>query len=202
MVEEESKKIFLITGPSGSGKTDIYKSISKMPELTNLGLKRVITCTTRPSRIDEENGIHYHFYDEKRFKESILRGEFLEHAIVYGNHYGSRREDVEKLARIAYPLIVIDVQGALTFQQQNNDCTSIFVDAPISELEKRLVKRATDTAEEIQRRLKFAPNERNQACRFDYVVDNEPGKIENAIREVHGIIRSEILTSKAQYQKA
>jgi len=185
------KLLFTITGPSGVGKTTINK---KIVEMAGLGVKKVVTCTTRGNRPDEKDGLDYHFLTQEQFLQDIKNGEFLEFASVYGRYYGSKRKHVEEVFSLGYkPVACVDVQGAQSIKKNYHPNTSIFITTEnVEELKKRLIERGADSNEEIERRLRMAPIEFSQARFFDYVVENPYGMLELAVVKVAEIIKREI----------
>lgn len=143
------------------------------------GLRRVVTCTTRPPRPSERDGVEYHFFKPADFESRVTEGEFLEHADVYGNRYGTRRESVLDLLNSGADVILsLDVQGAATVRRiatadpvLKPALVTAFITPPsLSELESRLRSRAGDSEGAIQRRLASADHEVLQWPMFDYLV--------------------------------
>lgn len=179
-------KLFVITGPSGAGKDSvIYKS-------KDLGLKfaQVITTSTRESRNGESEGHPYYFIKREQFEEKVKAGELIEWAEVYGNLYGSTKEEVDnKLKDNAVVIVKVDPQGARTYKKMIPNCTTIFIMPPSYEyLEKRLVNRETDSKEVIKQRLITAKRELENLLDWDYLVVNEEGKLKDAAAEIIEII--------------
>ncbi len=163
--------LFIISGPSGAGKSTILGAIlKKRPQL-----RYSISCTTRPPRGDEENGVEYHFVSEAVFRRKIDRGEFAEWAEVHGHLYGTSATHVEEvLARGLDILLDIDVQGAKRLSAKYPEAISVFVTPPnMEELEKRLLKRGMDSLAAVQQRLKNAKAEVAQAHDYGHVVVND-----------------------------
>ena len=167
--------LILISAPSGAGKTTLCEQLlANHPEIT-----RAVTCTTRAPRAGETNGVDYHFLSRAEFEQRLQAGEFLEHANVYGNLYGTLKTEVlERLRTGKHVLLNIDVQGAATVRQQAKShaelgaaLISVFLTPDsFSILEQRLRKRGTDSEEVIQRRLLTARQELEQYRNFDYLL--------------------------------
>jgi len=133
-----------------------------------------VSCTTRPPRAHEQDGRDYHFIDRAEFERLVAAGELIEHANVFGNFYGTRRSVVEAALAEGRDLILeIDWQGARQVRERLPEAVQIFILPPSrSELEARLRKRATDSAEAIARRLEESVLEMSHWRDFDYVVVN------------------------------
>lgn len=183
----EKGKVFIITGPSGVGKTEISKKILAD---ANLNIKKVITCTTREKREGEIEGKDYFFLTKEQFAENLKNNNFFEHAEVYGNFYGSRKEDVEKILNSGNNVLFqIDPQGALNLKKRNSKCKVIFIVAEsLEENRRRLEGRHSDSALVINQRMKTAVEEIKLEENFDFIVTNRTGKINEAIAEIAEII--------------
>lgn len=138
-------------------------------------LRLSISHTTRPRRPNEEHGREYYFIPVEEFRERVRRGEFLEHAQVFDNYYGTGREPVEEQLRQGRDVILeIDWQGARQVRAAMPDCVSIFILPPSRRaLEERLRNRRTDSDEVIARRLRDAASDMSHWNEFDYVVVND-----------------------------
>jgi guanylate kinase len=167
--------MFLISAPSGAGKTTLCASLLN----TCPNMRRVITCTTRPARAGEQDGVDYHFLDPATFLRRVQSGHFLEHATVYGNSYGTLKSAVvEKLEQGLDVLINVDVQGAASIRKAaevdaalGRALVTVFLTPPSLEIiEQRLRKRAADSDEVIHRRLAVARQEAAQWRHFDYLL--------------------------------
>ena len=164
-------KLFVISAPSGAGKTSLVKALlASEPHL-----RLSISHTTRTRRPTESDGREYHFVSKPQFAELVQRGEFLEHAQVFDNNYGTARAFVEReLTQGHDVLLEIDWQGAQQVRRAMPDCVSIFILPPArAALAERLARRATDTSEVIRRRLKDAVGDMSHYREFDYVVVND-----------------------------
>ena len=181
-------RLIVISGPSGVGKTSICEALLKKPEF-----KRVITCTTRPPRGGEQDGIDYFFSARNDFEEGIRAGRFLEHAEVYGNLYGTPRSQVEEGIENGTDLLLnIDVQGARLLRDSGIPyLVTVFIDAPSEEeLEKRLVSRAADSEEDIRQRLEIARNERKEKSAYQHIVVNDG--FDRAVQELEALLEAPV----------
>jgi len=173
-------RLVVVSGPSGAGKTTICK------KLLNLGgFERVVTCTTRPPRGTEQNGVDYHFLHREDFERDRDKGRFLEDAEVHGNYYGTPREQVEDGIQKGTTLLLnIDVQGAQQLREaQISHLTSVFIEPPsLGTLEERLAARNTDSPDEIERRLEQAREELKERIHYDHIVVN--ADLKDAVSEV------------------
>jgi guanylate kinase len=167
--------LVLVTGPSGSGKTTAAQEmLTRFPALS-----RVITCTTRPPREGERPGVDYHFLTRDEFEERRARGDLLEHALVYGNYYGTPRSGLLAQLRQGQDLLLnLDVQGAASLRRLQPEepalraslVTVFLTPATREELDRRLRGRGTDEPAVIARRLTEAHAELRHAGDCDYLV--------------------------------
>jgi len=179
--------VFIISAPSGSGKsTLVHRLLENVP-----GLKFSISYTTRPPRGHERSGESYHFISRAEFEERIARGEFLEHAEVFGNYYGTHRSVLnEALAEGKDLVLDIDVQGAAQLKSKLPDAVTIFILAPsLQILEQRLRARSEDTDDIIKRRLHDAAEEIRNYCLYDYVIINND--LNDSAGTLAAIVRAE-----------
>jgi guanylate kinase len=162
--------LYVIAAPSGAGKTSLVKALLAAEP----GVRFSISYTTRKIRPTEINGRDYHFVTHAQFEDMVARGEFLEHAQVFDNYYGTARAQVEQLlAQGANVILEIDWQGAQQIRHVMPGCRSIFILPPSrAELERRLRGRGTDEEAVIQRRLRDAVSDMGHWSEFDYVVVN------------------------------
>lgn len=162
--------IFIISAASGTGKTTLVSRLLQ----SHSTLRASVSHTTRPAREGERNGQHYHFVSIGEFQELVAQNAFLEHAEVFGNHYGTSIAEVNRLAGQGFDVILeIDVQGAEQVRQTLPEAVSVFILPPSFEvLAERLKGRATDSEEVIAARLAKARHEIEQAFQFDYIVIN------------------------------
>lgn len=163
-------KLFIISAPAGTGKTTLVNMLTdEFPSVV-----RSVTCTTRAPRPNEKNGIDYYFLTEDEFQKKLATGDFLEHATVFGNHYGTSKELVEKeLSQGKNVILIIDVQGAHQLRGKL-DATFIFISPPnLEELKKRLVGRGTENTASLEKRLASARHELEMISHYDYHVVND-----------------------------
>jgi guanylate kinase len=161
----------VIAAPSGAGKTSLVRALMER----EAGLRFSISYTTRPQRPTEQHGRDYFFVGREEFERMVANGEFLEHARVFDNYYGTSRRQVEEALAAGQDLILeIDWQGAAQIRAALPECISIFILPPSRpELERRLRGRGTDAEEVIQRRLRDAASDMTHWREFDHVVVND-----------------------------
>lgn len=197
--QETDSLLIIVSAPSGAGKTTLCQGLLD----SDSKVKRVTTCTTRPPRGNEQNGVDYHFLSRETFVASVQRGDFLEHAEVYGNLYGTRREDVVKeMSNNKDVLLNIDIQGANSIREIANQDTmikngliTVFLAPPsLDELESRLRNRAQDKEEVILERLDHAKTELSERYHFDYLIVS--GTREQDLNNLLAIVAAERLKSK------
>jgi guanylate kinase len=184
--------LFIISAPSGTGKTTLCRQLA-----TNLpGLWHSISFTTRKPRPGEEHGCDYYFIGEQTFQDMITRNEFVEWAQVYGHLYGTPWKSLtEKIDQGIDVLLEIDVQGAMQVKKRFEDSVSIFILPPsMTVLRSRLQTRASDTPEEIQRRLHKVKEEVWSYREYAYIVRNED--LDRSLRDLESIFWSERLKTK------
>lgn len=190
----EQGTLYVISAPSGAGKTSLVSGM--LQEDARLGVS--ISHTTRPMREGEQNGVNYHFVSRSEFEAMVARGDFLEHAEVFGNYYGTSQVWVrETLAKGQDVILEIDWQGAEQVRRLIPECVGIFIVPPSAEiLRERLVGRGTDAPEVIERRLREAEEECSHAVEFDYLVVND--EFDQALTELLCIVRSQRLSMRNQ----
>lgn len=180
-------KLFVFSAPSGAGKTTLVRRVMRhRPDLTFS-----ISYTTRRPREGEIDGRDYHFLDRDKFEKMRAAGEFLEYADVFGNYYGTGRDDVARLRNSGKDVLLeIDWQGAQQVRANQPDCCSVFILPPsLAQLERRLRGRGTDTEAVIARRLGEAVDDISHWEEFDHVVVND--NIERAVGQLLAIMAGE-----------
>ena len=177
-------QLFVVAAPSGAGKTSLVRALmQRLPQL-----RFSISYTTRSQRPAEQDGRDYFFVDKAQFERMAANGEFLEHARVFDNFYGTSRAQVEQLLAAGHNVLLeIDWQGAQQIRRAMPQCHSIFILPPSRDaLELRLRARATDSEVVIQRRLRDSIADMSHWSEFDYVVINQDFEV--ASRELQQIV--------------
>jgi guanylate kinase len=179
--------LFVVSSPSGGGKGTIIRHVLDVVE----NLRYSVSYTTRAPRLGEVNGREYFFINRDTFEEMAAAGEFLEWACVHGNLYGTAKNQIiEDTAAGADLILEVDVQGAASVRQLLMDSVSIFILPPSYEvLRQRLIARGTDSPEELELRLRNAPEELKQYSAFYYVIIND--EIDRAAGQLASIIYAE-----------
>jgi len=184
--------LLVISGPSASGKGTVCKKLLER----NKDLIFSISATTRKARKGEIDGVNYFFVDEQTFDEMVKNGEFLEYALVHGNKYGTPKKFVvDQVNKGEIVILEIDVQGALQIRELFDEAVFIFLLPPsMEELKNRIIKRGTESKEDIDIRLKNAANELKLIDKYDYIVIND--EIDEAVEQIEAIIKAEKLKVK------
>ena len=179
--------LIVISGPSGAGKGTICKALLEKRDDLYLS----VSATTREPRKGEVHGVNYYFKTKEEFIEKVKENDFLEWAEVYGNFYGTPRKYVEEqLAAGKNVMLEIDPQGAKSVKLTMPDAVLVFVMPPsYKELERRIRGRATETEEQIVKRLSCAVSEINTLAAYDYVIINDD--IDVAVESLKSIIEAE-----------
>ncbi len=190
-------QLFVVSAPSGAGKTTILKRVLERDPR----LRYSVSCTTRPPRPGEVNGVDYHFLSRPDFIEGVRAGRFLEWAEVHGHLYGTDGWWVNSRLEAGFDVLLdIDVQGARQVRCCEPQVQLIFILPPSwDELWRRLQGRGTETAEQVARRLEAARNEVMEAPCYDYIVIND--RLDDAIIDVSSILRSQRLSRQRQAPK-
>lgn len=175
-------KCLIFSAPSGSGKSTIVNRLLQHPELK---MVFSVSATSRPPRGTEQDGVEYFFLSVEEFRRRIEKGDFLEYEEVYpGRYYGTLKEQVEKILKEGYNVVFdVDVKGGCTIKDYFGErALSVFIQPPsVEELERRLKKRGTDSAQTIAVRVSKASYELTFAPRFDVIVVNDD--LETAVEE-------------------
>ena len=191
-----SGNLFVVVAPSGAGKTSLVNELlTREP-----GIRLSISYTTRAPREGEAHGREYHFVQRAEFEKMIAAGDFLEHANVFGNYYGtSKRWIEEQLAGDHDVLLEIDWQGAQQVRKLFAQMVGIFIMPPsIKELRKRLTSRGKDSPETIEKRLAGAREDISHVLEFEYIIVNE--SFDSAATDLHAVVRA-TRVSRAQQER-
>ncbi|HJN89029.1 MAG TPA: guanylate kinase [Verrucomicrobiota bacterium] len=186
--------VVVVSAPSGAGKTTLCDNMrAALPNA-----RRAVTCTTRAPRDGEMDGVDYYFLGEEEFLARVEGGEFLENAIVHGNHYGVLKSELRaKLAEGNDVLLNIDIQGAATIRERaatdpvlSQSLVTVFLFPPsLDELERRLRDRGTDSTEIIAGRLAIAKDEMARAGEFDHTLISQTREadVERMLRIIENV---------------
>lgn len=183
--------LVIVSGPSGVGKDSVIEALRAEPRVPDYHY--VVTCTTRPRRAYEVDGVHYRFLTREAFAALQGAGELLEANEVHGNWYGTPRAEVRSALSAGHDVILkIDVQGAAVVKQRVEDALLIFLVPPsLEDLFQRLRARATESADELDIRQRNAALELARQDDYDHVIVNETGQIERTATKIHEIIQGE-----------
>jgi guanylate kinase len=181
--------VYIISAPSGSGKSTLVNEIEKLVP----GLDFSISYTTRAPRGSERNGKEYFFISRPEFDEMMKRNEFLEHAEVFDNCYGTARKFLREAEQHSHDLLLdIDVQGAEQIKKKIPEAVSVFILPPDRKtLEQRLRKRGQDSEKVIERRLDTARREIENYVKYDYILVND--RLEDSVELLQAIVLAERL---------
>jgi guanylate kinase len=180
--------LVIISGPSGVGKDTIIDALKRRPD--HRAYHYVVTCTTRAPRPGEVDGVDYHFLTVDEFEALRASGELLEANFVHQNWYGTPRKQVRQALVANHDVILkIDVQGAQAVKESTPEALLIFIVPPsLEDLFQRLRARATETAEELEKRQSDAAVELARQGDYDHVVVNRTGEVERVAAEIDAII--------------
>ncbi|MGJ3501020.1 Guanylate kinase [Piscirickettsia salmonis] len=186
--------LYIFSAPSGAGKTSLVKALTK----TLTGINVSVSHTTRPMRHGEVNGTHYHFVSKEQFQSLIQKGQFLEHARVFGNDYGTSHAHIqEQLDRGLDIILEIDWQGGAQVRKLMPGSISIFILPPSRQaLQERLTGRGQDSTEVINQRLQEAHEEMQHFSEYDYLIINDD--FDQALKELTAIVQAKRLKVEKQ----
>jgi guanylate kinase len=189
--------LYVIAAPSGAGKTSLVKALIESLEHIRVS----VSYTTRAARPGEQEGVNYHFISHEQFEKMLDGSEFLEHAQVFDNYYGTGQAWVDSELKKGVDVILeIDWQGAQQIRRLHPDCASIFILPPSREtLEQRLRQRNQDSDEIIARRMQGAVEEMSHYVEFDYLVINDD--FQTALADLQSIVKSHRLQQRLQNEK-
>jgi guanylate kinase len=187
--------LLVLSSPSGAGKTTITRELVAR----DLNLRISVSVTTRPKRAGEIDGQHYHFIDRRRFDAMVARGELLEHAVVFGNCYGTPRAPVEAVLSAGGDIVSdIDWQGTQQLKSSvRGDLVSVFILPPsMAALEQRLRTRAQDSEEVVRARMAKSTDEMSHWPEYDYIIVNRD--LDDSVRRVEAILAAERVRNDRQ----
>ena len=166
------KNIIVISAPSGAGKTTLCNELQRRKP----HIKFSVSCTTRPKRKREVDGVNYHFLSDQEFTEKVQNNEFVEYENVHGYLYGTLRKTLEDaLAQQEMVLFDVDVNGAMAIKSNysENTCTIFILPPSLDDLKKRLILRGSETEERIDKRLERTAQEMEYKDKFDACIIND-----------------------------
>ena len=193
-MSEKTTRLFVIAAPSGAGKTTlVHATVMNSPDL-----RFSISYTTRPQRSNEVDGRDYHFVDTAEFDTLRAEGDLLESATVFDNLYGTSRKQVENILADGHNVVLeIDWQGARQVRESMPDCVTIFVLPPsLTELERRLRDRRTDSDDVIERRLRDAVSDMGRWDEFDFVIVNDD--LDQAVADLEAVLGGDGVASATE----
>jgi len=180
--------VFVITGQSGAGKGTLIRELfQRLPDC-----ELAVSATTRPKRPGEVDGIDYWFISNQDFDEKLARDEFLEyHVFPWGQRSGTLSSELQRIAgRGRICVLELETEGALAVKELVPEAVTVFITAPLDELERRLRERATESSGEIEDRLDLARRQWEERERFDHVIANDD--LERAVDTLETIVRREL----------
>jgi guanylate kinase len=183
----DAVKLFVVTGPSGAGKGTLIKGLLDR----RADLELAVSATTRPRRDGEIEGVHYYFISDEEFDRRVANGEFLEYVNFVHQRSGTLHSELDRIAQKGKSaLLELEPTGALRVRDLVPGSVTIFITAPLTELERRLRERATESAGEIEERLELAREHQQLAGEFHHVVENDD--VERAVEELDAIVTKEL----------
>ena len=194
MTETVRGNLYVVSAPSGAGKTSLVKALLESVD----DIRVAVSHTTRPIRPGEVDGVDYHFVDQDVFMEMVGNGEFLEHAQVFDNYYGTAARSATDLLQSGQDVILeIDWQGAAQVRHLFPEATGVFILPPSrDELEKRLRNRGQDSDEVIARRMQDARQEISHYAEYHYLIVNDD--FDEALQALRGLVLSHRLGIERQ----
>ena len=196
-MKHSSGTLYIVSAPSGAGKTSLVTALTQ----DDSQIRVSVSHTTRAMRPGEQHGVNYHFVVHEEFKALIAQGDFLEHAEVFGNFYGTSRSALQQTLDQGYDLILeIDWQGAQQVRRLMPQAKSIFILPPTQEaLRQRLDNRGQDSDEIIDGRMREAVSEMSHYVDYDYLIINDD--FAHALDDLKAIFRANQLQQKRQQQR-
>lgn len=187
-MKDEKGLLIVVSGPAGSGKGTVNQLLLETGDFVFS-----VSATTRAPRPGEVDGVNYHYIAREEFEARIARGELLEHTQYCGNYYGTLRSETDAVLASAKNLLLeIEVEGAMNIKRQYPEAVLIMLLPPSYKvLEARLRGRGTETEEVIRKRMARAREELEYLPRYDYVVYNQEGGVEQAAAEIRAIVTAE-----------
>ncbi len=182
--------LIVVSGPSGCGKGTVLSQVKK-----EIDFSYSVSVTTREIRKGEIDGINYHYISKEKFKELIAEEKILEYTEYCGNYYGTLREEVEERRNNGYDVLLeIEVMGAANVKRLCPDAVLVFIAPPsVRELERRLLKRGTETPDVIAKRVAQAEREIRCSVNYDYIIVNDA--LEKAVNDVKSVIIAEKISA-------
>ncbi len=178
--------LFVISAPAGTGKTTLVHMLCRQFPQISVS----VSCTTRSPRENEIDGVHYHFLGKEEFENSVKQGRFLEFVELYGHYYGTSLDFVEEMLNSGrHVILVIDTQGAIKLKKCMAAVFIFIVPPSLEVLKERLVKRGSETEEDMQQRLDWAKHELSFVKEYEYSVIND--HIDSAYEVLKSIIIAE-----------
>lgn len=180
------QNVFIISGPSGAGEDSIINGLQKM-----LPVERVITTRSRAMRPGESQGNPYWFISETEFKEKIAAGDFIEYAQQYNDQWaGVTHQEIDRVARSKkIGIWKIEYQGVMTAKRLFPDIIAILITAPLDILEERIRRRDNPSEESLRERMEYTREWLKHTDIYDYTIENEQGKLDEAVQKAYEIIR-------------
>lgn len=180
------KNIFIISGPSGAGQDSVIEGLKNI-----FSIEVVMTSTTRPKRDGESEGNPYYFIEKERFEKNIREGKFLEHAKTYNDqYYGVTHDEIKRVAESGrIGIWKMDWRGVETAKKIDPNVPAILITAPLSVLESRIRRRDNPSETFIAERMQYTKEFLNHTYLYDFIIENEEGKLDQTIEHVAAIIK-------------